>query len=84
MCNLIGETMRTTAVDFDTFASMEFQHPANFYVRTALGYIYIHTRKRDEAQRWVDNEFGVNKYLVRSSKLTKGEPKYLGHSVTAK
>lgn len=76
--------MRTTAVDFDTFASMEFQHPANFYVRTALVYIYIHTRKRDEAQKWVDEEFGIGKYLVRSSKLTKTEPKYEGFSVTAR
>ena len=76
--------MRTTAVDFETFADMNFNHPANFYVRTALGYIYIHTRKRDEAQRWVDSEFGAGKYLVRSSKLTKSEPRYQGFSVTAR
>lgn len=76
--------MKTTVVEFEQFAEMDFQPPATYYVRTAMCYIYLHTRKRNDAQEYVDSEYGVGKYTVRSSKLTKSQPKYEGHSISAK
>ena len=76
--------IKTTVVEFDQFADIDFVPPANYYVRTALYYLYLHTQDRAKAQAEVDEIFGKGKYLVKASKLTKSKPKYDGFSITAR
>lgn len=76
--------IRTTIIEFDQFADIDFVPPANYYVRTALYYLYLHAQDRAKAQAEVDEIFGKGKYLVKASKLTKSKPKYDGFSITAR
>lgn len=76
--------VKTTIVEFEQFADIDFTPPAVYYVRTAMYYLYIHTRERDKAQAAVDEMFGGGKYLVKASKLVKSKPKYDGFSITAR
>ena len=58
------ETFRIT---FSEFSSPDFNHPSKWFILDALGdYVFIKTRKRDVAQQWVDSEYGLGKYSVRS------------------
>jgi len=76
--------LRTTIVEFDQYADIDFDHPSSYYVRTALYYLYLHTRSREEAQNFVDNEYGKGKYTVRAARLEKPKGKFEGHKISAK
>ena len=77
--------MKTTLVTYEQFSQLEFNHPANYYVRLATGeYLYVHSRSRDKCQEFIDNEYGVGHYTVKASKLTQSKPKYLGHNISAR
>lgn len=59
----------TEVFEYDEANCVEFVHPSEFYIINALGqYVYIKHRSRAKCQRVVDNEYGVGKYKVNSSK----------------
>lgn len=75
--------MRTTFVSFEQFSDIEFEDPATYYIRTALGYVYMHTRDRKKAVDYIKKEYG-GIYEIRTSKTIKSKPKYDGFDVTAR
>ena len=77
-------TIKTTTVEFEQFADIDFEHPATFYVRTAMYYVYIHTKEREVAQSFVDKEYGKGKYTIRAAKLQQPKNKFEGHKISAK
>lgn len=61
---------KITVLTFTQFSSMEFIPPATFFIQNAVGhYLFIHTSKRQQAQDWVDAEYGKGRYTVKASKL---------------
>lgn len=66
--------VRTTALTHEEFTSYEFEPPATFYFKNAMGeYIFLHTSKREVAQEWINENYGTH-YTVVASKLQKGKP----------
>lgn len=63
--------IRTTEVSYDEFASPEFKSPSRWYIKSVFNYVFIHVRTREQAQEYVDNQYGKNFYLVRSFGLEK-------------
>lgn len=63
--------IRTTEVTYNEFASPEFKSPSRWYIKSVFNYVFIHVRTREQAQEYVDNEYGKNFYLVRSFGLEK-------------
>ena len=57
---------------------------ATYYVRTALGYLYLHTDSRKDAQAEVDKIYGKGHYKVRASKNVVSKPHYEGFQYTAR
>lgn len=76
--------MRTTEVSFEQFSAIDFEDIATYYVRTALGYLYLHTKSRKDAQEFVDGIYGKGHYKVRASKNVVGTPHYDGFEITAR
>lgn len=69
----MSNDVRVTVVDFDLFSDIDFVPPATFYIRNASGdYVFVHTRSRDKAQAWVDDNYGKGRYKVNASKIQKG------------
>ena len=57
-----------------------FRPPAGWMIFNAFNdVIWIHCRNRSDAQKWVNEEFGHNKYLVKAVRTGKKPDK-----VTAK
>lgn len=64
--------MKISEVSFDEFTDIDFVPKSTFFIRGAMGsYFFIHTSRRDEAQKWADENFGKGKYTVVASKLQK-------------
>ena len=63
--------IRTTEITYDEFASPEFKSPSRWYIKSVFNYVFIHVKTREQAQEYVDNEYGYNFYLVRSYGLSK-------------
>lgn len=77
--------IRTTEVSYDEYVSPEFKAPARYYIKSVFHYVFIHVRTREQAQEWVDQEYGKGFYLVRSYGLEKGNNKRLESGcITAK
>lgn len=76
--------LKTTFVEFEQFSDIDFVDVATYYIKSALGYVYIHTKDREAAQEWVNENYGKGKYTVRASKNVLTQPKNLGHSITAR
>lgn len=61
----------------DELQEFVFNPRAKYYVIDSLGqYHFISTRDRLAAQRWSDEYFGKNKYVVRVAKEGKGSGNY--------
>lgn len=70
--------VRITIISFEQYSDYEFIDPATFFIVDGMqNYVYIHTSKREVAQAWVDQEYTKGKYLVKASKLQKGNGKDL-------
>lgn len=66
--------VRYTVVIYDEFVDIDFQPPATFFSRSAMGdYYFWHTRERGKAQTACDEMFGVGRYTVNASKIQKGK-----------
>lgn len=65
--------IRTTTLTHEEFTEYEFEAPATFYFKNAMGeYIFLHTSKREVAQEWINENYG-NRYTVIASKIQKGK-----------
>lgn len=55
--------------DTDENGDLTFKHPSKYYIINSLGqYVYYHCRDRAKAQDQCDEDYGVGKYLIRTSK----------------
>lgn len=72
--DVMAAGVRITVVDFEQFADFEFEPPATFFTRSAMGqYYFYHTRARAKAQEACDDLFGKGRYTVNASKIQKGK-----------
>lgn len=70
---LVIAGVRISLVSFDTFSAYDFEPPATFYTRSAMGeYYFYHTRTRAKAQEACDEIFGSGRYLVTATKIQRG------------
>lgn len=61
---------KTTILDYDTVSAFGFEAPATYFIVNALGeYVFIHTRDRAKAQKYIDEEYGKGKYTVKTAKM---------------
>lgn len=70
----IAAGIRITIVEYDTFTQYDFEPPATFFTRSAMGdYYFYHTRDRAKAQEACDMLFDRGRYTVNASKMQKGK-----------
>lgn len=68
--------LKITVVGFAEFSDYEFTPPATFFVMDSMqNYHFIHTSSRSDAQAWVDEHFGKNRYTVKAGKNQKTKSK---------
>jgi hypothetical protein len=71
---MISKGVRITIVSYERFTDIEFEPPATFFTRSAMGsYYFYHTRDRAKAQEACDEVFGKGHYTVNTSKVQKGK-----------
>jgi hypothetical protein len=64
---------KITIIDFETFSQYDYMHVASWYIMDSLQqYVYVHTKSRADAQKVIDDMYGVGKYLVKAAKISKG------------
>lgn len=62
--------VKTTVVESEVADADGFRAPSNHYIVNAMGeLVFISSRKRADAQKWVDEEYGAGKYTVRVWKI---------------
>jgi hypothetical protein len=72
--SVIAAGIRITVVPYDEFADFDFEPPATFFTRSAMGdYYFYHSRDRALAQAACDEVFGKGRYTVNASKIQKGK-----------
>ena len=76
---------KITVMTYEEVSVFGFEAPATFFIVNALGqYIFIHTRDRAKAQKYVDSEYGKGKYTVKTAKMSmksgKGEVTASGYN----
>ena len=68
--------MKISYVEHSVYSDLNFRNPAKFYIIDAmLRRVYIHSKLRNEAQEWVNDEYGVGKYTVRCASTEKSSGK---------
>ncbi|MDX9668660.1 hypothetical protein [Pseudomonas sp. P8_250] len=72
--DMIAAGVRITIVKYEQFVDIEFEPPATFFTRSAMGdYYFYHSRERAKAQAACDDVFGKGRYTVNASKIQKGK-----------
>lgn len=70
---IIVAGIQVSVVGFDKFSHYEFEPPAAFFTRSAMGqYYFYHTSVRDKAQAAADELLGKGLYTVLASKMKQG------------
>lgn len=73
---LVAAGVKVLLVEFDEFTGYEFQAPASFFSRSAMGTFYFYcTRGRDKAQAACDELFGKGRYTVALAGTPKSSKK---------
>lgn len=68
--------VKVTVVPYEEFADYEFEPPATFFFKNALGeVIFLHSSKREVCQAWVDEHYGEGKYKVIAAKVQRTKSK---------
>lgn len=61
---------KTTTVTIEEADADGFRSPGNYYIVNAFGdLVFISAKKRDVAQKLVDEEYGNGKYTIRLWKI---------------
>lgn len=62
--------IKTTTVTIDEAEYDGFRAPGNYYIVNAFGdLVFFSAKKRDVAQKLVDEEYGTGKYTIRLWKI---------------
>lgn len=67
--------MKISYVEHSVYSDLDFSHPSKFFIVDALQRrVYIHSKTREDAVKWVESEYG-KKYNVRSTTTGKSSGK---------
>jgi len=70
---LIIAGVRISIVTFEVFSAYDFEAPATFFNRSAMGdYYFYRTHTRAKAQEACNQIFGAGRYNVTATKTQKG------------
>jgi hypothetical protein len=68
----VVDKIKITQVSYAEYTDYDFVEPATFFVMDAMqNYTFVHTSKREVAQRIADEIYGVGMYVVKASKIQK-------------
>ena len=71
--SMIIAGVQITPITFEQFSAWDFEAPAAYYTRSAMGnYYYYHTKDKAKAQAAADELLGKGLYRVTSSKILSG------------
>jgi hypothetical protein len=74
---MAAKELKITSVTFEELQNMDWCDPATYFIKDAMGIThFIHTKDRLIAQKWADDNYGKNKYPVKTSKVIKGSGEY--------
>lgn len=63
----MAKQVESVIVSYEDFSDLEFTPPSKWYIRNATGdYEFIKVQKREKAQQFFDEKYGVGKFVVRS------------------
>lgn len=72
--SIVAAGVQISTIEYEQFADFEFEPPATFFTRSAMGlYYFYHTRTRAKAQEACDEIFGKGRYTVNATKIQKGK-----------
>lgn len=63
----MAKQLESVIVNYENFIDLEFTPPSKWYIRNAIGdYEFVKVQKREKAQQFFDEKYGVGKFVVRS------------------
>lgn len=63
----MAKQIESVIISYEEFVDLEFTPPSKWYIRNAIGdYEFIKVQKREKAQQFFDEKYGVGKFIVRS------------------
>ena len=63
----MAKQIESVIVNYENFIDLEFTPPSKWYIRNAIGdYEFVKVQKREKAQQFFDEKYGVGKFVVRS------------------
>lgn len=68
--------IKVSTITYEQYVDYEYVDVANYFIVSALQeYVYFHTNDRMLAQEKCNSMFGVGKYTVKASRITKTKSK---------
>lgn len=68
--------IKVSVITYEQYIDYEYVDVANYFIVSALQeYVYFHTNDRTLAQQKCNEMFGVGKYSVKASRITKTKSK---------
>lgn len=68
--------VKVTVITYNEFTDINFHPPSNWFFKDALGnFNFVHTSKREVVQKYIDENYGLNKYKPVPVKDTKTKSK---------
>lgn len=68
--------IKVSIITYEQYTDYEYIDIANYFIVSALQeYVYFHTNDRATAQAKCNEMFGVSKYTVKASKISKTKSK---------
>lgn len=59
--------LESIIVSYDQYTDMDFICPSKWFIRNSLGdFEFIKVQKREKAQEYFDDKYGVGKFIVRA------------------
>lgn len=63
----MAKQIESVSVSYEDFVDLEFMPPSKWYIRNVIGdYEFVKVQKREKAQQFFDEKYGVGKFTVRS------------------
>lgn len=68
--------IKVSIITYEQYTDYEYIDVANYFIVSALQeYVYFHTNDRAAAQAKCNEMFGIGKYSVKASRITKTKSK---------
>lgn len=68
----MSSKIKTTIVEPFMFLEEDFKDPSRWYITDCMGNrVYVHCMLRQVAQEFINDEYGVGKYLIKTNKMIK-------------